>query len=80
MYIEIPNHIDRAVLDAEFGKTSAQFYVDRIKERERQGHYYPNPIKTAYIWAAKDRQTKQGYYSTWNGFKSGRKKKNHGKS
>lgn len=78
MYIEIPDNINRTALEKEFGINAALYYLNRIKEREQQGHYYPKPFKTAYIWAAKDRQSNQGYYSSWRGFNGGRKKKNFG--
>lgn len=79
-YIDVPKNLDLRVLVSEFGTEAVNFYSQRLQERERAGKIYPKPLKTIYIWAMQDRKTNQGFYSTWRGFTSGRKNKNHGKS
>lgn len=78
-YIPVPNSLSEKAFISEYGADAFRFYKQRIEERKRQGRIYLNPIKTMYIWAAQDRKTHQGYWSTWNGI-SRKKHKNHGRS
>lgn len=78
-YISVPIRLTEEVLIREYGADAVRFYKKRIYERERQGHIYLNHLKTIFIWAAKDRKTCQGYWSTWKGV-SRKKHKNYGGS
>lgn len=78
-YISVPIFLTEEHLIREYGADAVRFYKRRIAERERQGHIYHNPLKTIYIWAAKDRKSHQGYWSTWHGA-SRKKHKNYGGS
>lgn len=78
-YISVPKELTEKTIIAEYGSDAFQFYRHRLSERERQGRTYLNPLKTIFIWAAQDRKTHQGFWSTWNGI-SRKKHKNHGGS
>jgi len=79
-YIEIPKNLSEKLLIEKFGKDAVDFYERRLKERERDGNFYPKKLKTIYIWATQDKRTNQGFYSTYCGFANGRKRKNYGRS
>lgn len=80
MYVKIPDKLTENDVAAEYGMDALRFYKNRIVERKQQGKVYHNTLKTIYIWAAQDRKTNQGYWSTWRGYRSGKKHKNHGRS
>ena len=79
-YIDVPEYLDRSVLINEFGLDAVSYYERRIQERTIQGKTYYHPLKTIYIWATQDRKTHQGYYTSFRGYRSGRKHKNYGSS
>jgi len=79
-YIQIPKNLSLDVLRNEFGAAAVSYYLSRIDERRLQGRTYLNPLKTVYIWATQDRQTCQGYYSSYKGFSRRRKNRNFGHS
>lgn len=78
-YVCVPQNLTEKILITEYGTDAVRFYKSRLEERKRHGKIYPNPLKTIYIWAAQDKKTNQGFYTTWNGFAK-RKHKNHGGS
>ena len=78
-YVCVPQNLTEKNLITEYGVDAVRFYKSRIEERQRQGRVYPNPLKTIYIWAALDKKSHQGFYTTWSGFKK-HKHKNHGGS
>ena len=81
MYVEIPENLTERTVILEFGADAYRFYQSRIEERKRNGKIYYNPLKTIYIWAAQDRKTHHGYWSTYRGYHGhGKKCKNHGRS
>ena len=81
MYVEIPENLTERTVILEFGADAYRFYQNRIEERKRNGKIYYNPLKTIYIWAAQDRKTHHGYWSTYRGYHGhGKKCKNHGRS
>lgn len=80
MYVEISKVLTENSVIQEFGADAYRFYKNRIEERKRGGRIYRNPLKTIYIWATQDRESHQGYWSTWIGYSRGRKCKNHGRS
>lgn len=80
IYVKIPDKLTENDVAAEYGMDALRFHKNRIAERKQQGKIYHNPLKTIYIWAAQDRKTNQGYWSTWRGYRSGKKHKNHGRS
>lgn len=79
-YIEIPKNLSKELLIEKFGKDAVDFYIHRLEERERDGKFYPNKLKAIYIWATQGKRTNQGFYSTWQGFSNGRKRRNYGRS
>lgn len=79
-YVDVPKKITEEAIISEYGEAALRFYKSRIEERRMQGKVYLNPLKTIYIWAAQDRKTHQGFYTTWNGFNKSYKSKNHGRS
>ena len=78
-YIAVPQNLNQELLRQEFGAAAVAFYLSRIEERRQLGHTYLNPLKTVYIWACRDRQTFQGFYSTFAG-RTRHKSKNYGGS
>lgn len=78
--IIIPKKLDRNVLINEFGYDAVRFYEERIRQRKLEGKTYYNPLKTIYLWATEDKKTRQGYYTSYRGYSSGRKCKNYGGS
>lgn len=78
--IKVPQDLNLTLLRAEFGYDAVAFYMARIKQREMEGKTYYNPLKTIYLWATEDRETSQGYYSSYRGYSRGRKHKNYGGS
>lgn len=79
-WIKIPENLNIETLRQEFGGPAVDFYQNRIADRQSAGAIYYNPLKTIYIWATQDKKSHQGFYSTYRGYKSGRKHKNHGRS
>lgn len=79
-WIKIPENLSIETLRQEFGAPAVAFYQSRIADRQAAGATYYNPLKTIYLWATQDRKSHQGFYSTYRGYKSGRKHKNHGRS
>ena len=80
MYVEIPKILTQYYVIQEFVVDAYRFYKNRIEERKRGGRIYRNQLKTIYIWATQDMESRQGYWSTWIGYNRGRKCKNHGRS
>lgn len=78
--IKVPQDLDLAMLRAEFGYDAVAFYMARIRQREMEGRTYYDPLKTIFLWATADRETNQGYYSSYRGYSRGRKHKNYGGS
>lgn len=62
-----------------FGGAATLFYESRLREREGRGYIYCNLYKTIYIFATKDKATKQGFWSSFVPKNRGRRK-NHGGS
>ena len=80
-YIQIPKDLDRDLLVKDFGQLAVCYYENRLEERKNDGKVYNNPLKTIYIWAHKDKQTGQGFYSTYRVHRhNSRKQKNYGSS
>lgn len=79
-YIKVPEDLDRAMLERQFGYAAVAFYLERIRRRKQEGKTYLNPLKTVYIWATEDKRTNQGFYSSYRGYSRGRKQKNYGGS
>ena len=79
-FVKVPKDLDRLSLEREFGTAAVEFYFSRIAQREREGKVYYNPLKTIYLWATADRNTNQGYYTSFRGFSNGRKRRNYGGS
>lgn len=79
-YIKIPKGLCLDMLREEFGYPAVDWYLSRIEERRELGHKYFNPLKTVYIWATQDRETGQGFYSTYTGRVRRKKLRNHGRS
>lgn len=81
MYVEVPRPLTREKIAEAFGMPALRYYEERIRQRANEGKVYLNPLKTIYIWAAQDKASGQGYFSTL--FVRGmnrRKCKNHGRS
>lgn len=73
-YIEVPLGLTVAALEKEFGAAAVDHYQHRILERMEAGHIYKNPLKTIWLWAMEDRQTGQGFWTTYRGHTCRRKK------
>ena len=78
-YVNVPDILTEKTVINEYGIDAFRYYNQRLQERRRQGRMYNNSLKTIYIWAAQDRKTHQGFYSTYRGT-SRSKHKNHGGS
>lgn len=78
-YIDIPRNLDRKQLVSEFGMFAVNFYEERLKQRVHEGRVYLNPIKTIYLWAWRDRNSNQGFYTTFKGL-TRKRKTNYGGS
>ena len=78
--IDIPENLSLEMLRHEFGIQAVSFYQNRIADRQAEGRIYYNPMKTIYIWATQDRRTNQGFYSSYKGYASCKKKKNFGRT
>lgn len=78
--IFVPENLDRATLERQFGRAAVLFYLDRIAQRELDGKIYRNPLKTVYIWATEDKKSCQGFWSTYRGYSRGRRNRNFGGS
>ena len=78
--VDIPENLSLEILRREFGIQAVSYYQNRVSERKAEGRVYHNPLKTIYIWATQDRKTHQGYYTSFRGYRSGRKHKNYGSS
>lgn len=78
-YVDIPINLTEKTIIDEYGIDAFRYYNQRLQERRRQGRMYNNSLKTIYIWAAQDRKTHQGFYSTYRGANRS-KHKNHGGS
>lgn len=79
-YITVPESLDRAMLEAEFGADAVAFYLNRIAQRRREGKIYRNPLKTVFLWATADKRTNQGFWTSYRGYSRGRKHRNYGGS
>lgn len=77
-YVKVPAGLTIDALQKEFGIAAVDFYQARIKERIAMGWVYCNPLKTIWLWATEDRQTNQGFWTTYRGHT--RRRKNHGGS
>lgn len=77
--IKVPFPCTRNDCINEFGSIATSFYESRLREREMQGFIYRNIYKTIYIFAYKDRKTRQGFYSSFVS-KNRSRYKNHGGS
>lgn len=62
MYVDIPQPLTESAFKAEFGSGALAWYKKRLKQRVEDGKVYPNLLKTAYIWAFRDRISRQGYF------------------
>lgn len=78
-YVNVPDTLTEKTVINEYGIDAFRYYNQRLQERRRQGRMYNNSLKTIYIWAAQDRKTHQGFYSTYRGTNRS-KHKNHGGS
>lgn len=79
-YIDIPQNLDRSMLEQLFGHDAVSYYLERIEQRKREGKIYYHPFKTVYLWALEDKRTNRGFYSSYRGYSAGRKRKNYGGS
>ncbi|HIZ61412.1 MAG TPA: hypothetical protein H9724_01395 [Candidatus Gemmiger avistercoris] len=73
-YLKIPSPLTIETLKKEFGIAAVDFYQARINERITMGKIYRNPLKTIWLWATEDRQTNQGFWTTYRGHTCRRKK------
>ncbi len=79
-WIDVPDNLTLEAVQTEFGYHAVEFYRRRIEDRMANGKIYLNPIKTIFLWAAQDRMTNQGFFSSYRGYSRRGKSKNFGRS